>query len=228
MRADGVSEEMIARFVAEEMEEDEFRRGKGVTEIEALRERKKIPEHIRKLLLANAFCYNCGTTEFAPGYTLCMRHGCVSASDHSWLASPSARAANHTSSRRNTSLRIADTSCDEKISCAPFLLTSGSLSSRITYRRSFGCSLASSSSTTTVPPRSPSDSRTPLATSGRFRRPNRPETPPSAGVSPGRLSRQRTTPAENRTEVQGHGEISARFLRNRPEPAGARPRAGPQ
>ena len=99
------------------------------------------------------------------------------ASDHSWLASPSARAANHTSSRRNTSLRIADTSCDEKISCAPFLLTSGSLNSRITYRRSFECSLASSSSTTTVPPRSPSDSRTPLATSRRFRRPNRPETP---------------------------------------------------
>lgn len=52
MRADGVSEEMIARFVAEEMEEDEFRRGKGVTEIEALRERRKIPEHIRKLLRA--------------------------------------------------------------------------------------------------------------------------------------------------------------------------------
>lgn len=43
MRADGVGEEMIARFVAEEMEEDEFRRGKGVTEIEALRERRKTP-----------------------------------------------------------------------------------------------------------------------------------------------------------------------------------------
>ena len=66
MRADGVSEETIARFVAEEMEEDEFRRGKGVTEIEALRERRRIPEHIRRLLLANAFCHNCGTTEFAP------------------------------------------------------------------------------------------------------------------------------------------------------------------
>lgn len=77
MRDDGVSEEMIARFVAEEMEEDEFRRGKGVTEIEALREWRKIPEHIRKLLLANAFCHNCGTTEFAPGYTLRMRHSCV-------------------------------------------------------------------------------------------------------------------------------------------------------
>lgn len=77
MRADGVSEKMIARFVTEEMEEDEFRRSKGVTEIEALRERKKIPEHIRKLPLANAFCHNCGTAEFAPGYTLRMRHGRV-------------------------------------------------------------------------------------------------------------------------------------------------------
>ena len=77
MRADGVSEKMIARFVAEEMEEDEFRRSKGVTEIEALREWKKVPEHIRKLLLANAFCHNCGSAEFAPGYTLRMRHGRV-------------------------------------------------------------------------------------------------------------------------------------------------------
>ena len=77
MRADGVSEEMIARFVAEEMGENEFRRGKGVTEIEALREWRKTPEHVRKLLLANAFCHNCGTTGFAPGYTLHMRHGRV-------------------------------------------------------------------------------------------------------------------------------------------------------
>lgn len=43
MRDDGVSEEMIARFVAEEMEEDEFRRSKGVTEIETLREWRKTP-----------------------------------------------------------------------------------------------------------------------------------------------------------------------------------------
>ena len=49
---------MIARFVAEEMEEDKFRRGKGVMEIEALRERNKIPEHIRTLLLVNAFGRN--------------------------------------------------------------------------------------------------------------------------------------------------------------------------
>ena len=77
MRADGVSEEMIARLVAEEMEKDEFRRGKGVTEVEALRGWRQIPEHIRKLLLANASCHNCGTTEFAPGCTLRIRHGRV-------------------------------------------------------------------------------------------------------------------------------------------------------
>lgn len=70
--------------------------------------------------------------------------------------------------------------------------------------------------------------RAPLATSGRFRRPNRPETPQCASVSPGRRSRQRTTPVENRTEVQNHGEIDAHFLRNRPELAGTRPRAKPR
>ena len=73
MRADGVSEAMIARFVAKEMEEDEFRRGKGVTEIEALRKWKKVPERIRKLLLANALCRNCGAAEFAPGCAPHMR-----------------------------------------------------------------------------------------------------------------------------------------------------------
>lgn len=36
------------------MEGDEFRRGEDVTESEALREREKVPERIRELLLANA------------------------------------------------------------------------------------------------------------------------------------------------------------------------------
>lgn len=39
----------------EEMEGDELRRGKDVSEVEALREWEKVPKHIRKLLLANAF-----------------------------------------------------------------------------------------------------------------------------------------------------------------------------
>jgi len=59
------------------------------------------------------------------------------------------------------------------------------------------------------------------STSGRFRRPNRPETPQHADVSPGRRSRQRTTPPPKTAQKSGtHGEIGVQFLRNRPEPAG--------
>ena len=67
MRADGVSEETIARFVAEEME------GRRVPPQQRASPRsrrcgewRKIPEHIRKLLLVNAFCHNCGTTGSRP------------------------------------------------------------------------------------------------------------------------------------------------------------------
>lgn len=51
MRADGVDEAMIARFVAKEMQEDEFRRGRGMTDIEAARAWKRMPENIQQLLL---------------------------------------------------------------------------------------------------------------------------------------------------------------------------------
>ena len=59
----------------------------------------------------------------------------------------------------------------------------------------------------------------PLATSGRFCRQIRPERSRSASVSPGQRSRRRTTPAENHSEVQTHGEIGAHFLQNHPEVA---------
>ena len=49
----------------------------ALDEIDARCFNRAVAEHIRKLLLANAFCHNCGTTEFAPGYTLRIRHGCV-------------------------------------------------------------------------------------------------------------------------------------------------------
>ena len=62
-----------------------------------------------------------------------------------------------------------------------------------------------------------------LQTSGRFRRPNQPETPPSADVSPGRRSRRRTTPPKTAQKPRTHGEIGARFLQNCPEPAGDAP-----
>ena len=77
MRADGVDEAMIERFVAEEGAEAEFRCGRGTTDIEAARAWKSMPKSIRQLLLGNAFCPNCGVTSFASGYSLCMRDGFV-------------------------------------------------------------------------------------------------------------------------------------------------------
>lgn len=77
MRADGVDEAMIARFVAKEMQEDESRRGRGMTDIEAARAWKRMPENIQQLLLGSVFCPNCGTASFASGYSLRMRDGFV-------------------------------------------------------------------------------------------------------------------------------------------------------
>ena len=77
MRADGVDEAMIARFVAKEMQEDEFRRGRGMTDIEAARAWKRMPENIQQLLLGSVFCPNRGTASFASGYSLRMRDGFV-------------------------------------------------------------------------------------------------------------------------------------------------------
>ena len=48
----------------------------------------------------------------------------------------------------------------------------------------------------------PCSQRAPFTTSGRFRRPNQPETPCSADVSSGRRIRQQATSAKNRTEAQ--------------------------
>lgn len=90
MRADGVSEEMITRFVAEEVEEDKFRRSKGVTEIEALREWRKIPEHIRKLLLANAFCHSCAIAAARRSSRPATRCACVTGACSSRVAARNA------------------------------------------------------------------------------------------------------------------------------------------
>lgn len=78
-----------------------------------------------------------------------------------------------------------------------------------------------------LPPR-PCRPQAPFATSGRFSRSNRPETPHGAGVSPGRQSQRRATPPKTVQKPGTHGKIGAHFLRNRPEPAGGRPRARPQ
>lgn len=74
---EGMARQMRADGVDEEGAKDEFRRGRGTTDIEAARLWKNMPESIRQLLLGNAFCPNCGTTSFASGYSLRMRDGFV-------------------------------------------------------------------------------------------------------------------------------------------------------
>lgn len=73
-RKDGADEQMIERFIREEMEADAFAKGKGTTDINAYKEWMSLPERAREMYLNNAFC-TCGdngsyVTSFAPGYTI--------------------------------------------------------------------------------------------------------------------------------------------------------------
>ncbi len=72
-RKDGVDDKTIERFIREEMEADEFHKGDGTTDIEAVKLWKQYPEEAKNLWLNNAFCPNCGNASFAPGYNLSNR-----------------------------------------------------------------------------------------------------------------------------------------------------------
>ncbi len=69
-RKDGCDEYTIENFIRREMESDEFAKGEGTTDIEALRLWNTYPEAIKDMWLHNAFCINCGVTSFRPGYNL--------------------------------------------------------------------------------------------------------------------------------------------------------------
>ena len=70
-RKDGADEYMVEKFIREEMERDEFRKGEGTTELEAYKIWKRWPEERRQMYLHNAFCGNCGgATFFADGYNI--------------------------------------------------------------------------------------------------------------------------------------------------------------
>ena len=69
-RKDGVDESMVGKFIQEEMERDEFRKGRGTTDLNAFRIWQSWPEERRQLYLHNAFCSNCHLTSFAEGYNI--------------------------------------------------------------------------------------------------------------------------------------------------------------
>lgn len=66
----GCDEYMIRKFIRQEMEAGEFRKGEGTTDMEALRLWKRYPDEAKEIWLHNAFCFNCGNTSFKQGYNL--------------------------------------------------------------------------------------------------------------------------------------------------------------
>ena len=77
-RKDGCDEYTVEKFIRQEMEQDEWAKGRGITDIRAVKAWKEVPEDFRELLLHNAFCSKCrGVTSFKSGYTLRWDHGMV-------------------------------------------------------------------------------------------------------------------------------------------------------
>ena len=70
-RKDGADEYTIEKFFQQEMEIDEFQKGKGTTDIAAVQLWNDYPDEEKGMWLHNAFCINCGnTTSFNSGYNL--------------------------------------------------------------------------------------------------------------------------------------------------------------
>lgn len=69
-RKDGCDEYTVEKFIRQEMEMDEFKKGEGTTDIEAARLWKSYPDEAKEMWLHNAYCRKCGATSFRPGYNL--------------------------------------------------------------------------------------------------------------------------------------------------------------
>lgn len=58
-RKDGCDEYTVEKFIRQEMEADEFAKGEGSTDLEALRFWKAYPDEVKEMWLTKAFCPNC-------------------------------------------------------------------------------------------------------------------------------------------------------------------------
>ena len=67
---DGCDADMIEKFILQEREEDEFRKGERTTDIGAYSLWKSYSDEIKEMWLHNAFCFQCGNASFKPGYNL--------------------------------------------------------------------------------------------------------------------------------------------------------------
>ena len=70
LKKDGCDDYTIEKFVRQAMEADEFAKGRGTTDIAAIKLWGSYPDEAKARWLHNAFCANCGVTAFAKGYHL--------------------------------------------------------------------------------------------------------------------------------------------------------------
>lgn len=58
-RNDGCDEYTVEKFIRQEMERDEYQKGEGTTDIEAIRLWNSYSDEAKVMWLHNAFCGNC-------------------------------------------------------------------------------------------------------------------------------------------------------------------------
>lgn len=71
-RKDGCDECTIEKFIKQEMEANEFEKGNGTVDIDAVKLWKNYSEKVKNMWLSNAFCCECGVTSFKKGYNIRM------------------------------------------------------------------------------------------------------------------------------------------------------------
>ncbi len=69
-RKDECDEYTVEKFIRREMEADEFTKGQGTTNFEALKKWKTMPQNERDRWLNNAFCFDFGVGSFRDGYNI--------------------------------------------------------------------------------------------------------------------------------------------------------------
>lgn len=69
-RNDGCDEYTAGKFIRQEMERDEYQKGEGTIDIEAIQLWNSYPDEAKEMWLHNAFCRNCGVASFKSGYNL--------------------------------------------------------------------------------------------------------------------------------------------------------------
>jgi len=77
LRSAGISGDVINRVIEAEKNHKEFERNAGITELDAFQEWQSWPESRRQMNLRGAFCVDCGTGIFKPGYTIRRSDGYI-------------------------------------------------------------------------------------------------------------------------------------------------------